>query len=160
MTGPTLYVYFDYQCPHCKQAAGVLRTLVERYPNELRIVYMDLPINSSGISRIIAEGAACADQQNEFWAFHDLAFEHQATLSKESVAQFVSELGLDAGEFERCMKSEFPQERVAVSERQASELGLTSTQTLFLNGRKLHLHDMETELVEAIESLLKRDSDS
>ena len=156
----TLVEFADYQCPHCKQAAGVLRTVAERFPTELRIVFMDLPINPSGISRIIAEGAACADQQGQFWAFHDLAFEHQLTLSKESVAQFVSELDLDVSEFERCMTSEFPQERVAKSERQASELGLTSTPTLFLNGRKLHLHDMNTELVEAIEALLEDGSDA
>ena len=76
------------------------------------------------------------------------------------MAQFVSELDLDVSEFERCMTSEFPQERVAKSERQASELGLTSTPTLFLNGRKLHLHDMNTELVEAIEALLEDGSDA
>ena len=150
----TLVEFADYQCPHCKRAAGVLQTIAERFPTELRIVFMDLPINPSGVSRIIAEGAACADQQDKFWAFHDLAFEHQSTLSQESVTQFVNELDLDVSEFERCMMSGFPQERVALSEHQARELGLTSTPTLFLNGRKLHLHDMKTELIKAIEALL------
>ncbi len=151
----TLIEFADYQCPHCKRAAGVLTTIAKRFPNDLRIVFMDLPINSSGISRTVAEGAACADQQGSFWQFHDLVFERQATLAEGSATQFASELGLDTAAFQRCLSSEFPKQRVAKSESQARALGLSSTPTLFLNGRKLHVHDMEADLVEAIEKALR-----
>ena len=150
----TLIEFADYQCPHCKQAAGVLGTIAKRFPNDLRVVFMDLPINPSGISRAIAEGAACADQQGRFWEFHDLAFERQSALVKGSAVQFANELKLDADAFQRCLNSEFPKQRVAKSEDQARALGLSSTPTLFLNGRKLHVHNMEAELVEAIEKAL------
>ena len=102
----------------------------------------------------LAEGAACADMQGRFWEYHDLAFQRQASLARASVLQFARELKLDMSAFEDCLNSDFPKARVAQGEDQARALGLTSTPTLFLNGRKLHLHDIERELIEAIEKLL------
>ena len=41
-------------------------------------------------------------------------------------------------------------ERLARSEAEASRLGLSGTPTFFLNGRRLHLHDLESGLIEEI----------
>lgn len=146
----TLVEFADYQCPHCKNAAGVLQRLSERFADDLRIVFMDYPINPSGISKTVALGAACAKNQDEFWAYHDLAFERQDQLNAESAGQLAGELGLNIESFQSCMTSNDSLEHVARSISEAERLGLSGTPTFFLNGRRLHLHDFESDLIDEI----------
>ncbi len=146
----TVVEFADYQCPHCKHAAEGMRKLIERFGDDLRFVFMDLPVNPSGISRKVAVGAACADQQDEFWAYHDLAFERQETLSETSPTELAEGVQLDMDAFKSCMDSSFGTDRVASAEAEARKLGLSSTPSIFLNGRKLKVHDFETELGDAI----------
>ena len=150
--------FADYQCPHCKQAASVLAAMVERFPDDVAIVYADFPINRSGISRIVAQGAVCAGEQDKFWDYHDQAFEQQANLDINSPLQIAEMLGLDKESFQKCIISPQPTQHVARGEREALRLGLTSTPTLFMNGRRLHLHDMATELTSEIETALNNKS--
>lgn len=150
----TVVEFADYQCPHCKRASEVLDRIAARYPNDVRVVFADFPINPSGISREVAHGAACADRQGRFWAYHDRAFARQESLDAGAVAALAVAAGLDATAFESCMASPFPAERVAQGEGEARRLGLRATPTLFLNGRRLHLHDLESELARAIDQAL------
>ena len=150
----TIVEFADYQCPHCKDAAESLRAVYEHYPGDVRVVFMDFPINRSGISRVVAEGAACAAEQDSFWPYHDLAFARQNALAKSSPAEFAEALGLDTAAFAACMKTTLPAAQVGKGEQEAARLGLRSTPTLFLNGRRLHLHDLERELPLAIEEAL------
>ena len=151
----TLIEFADYQCPHCKKAAGVLQRLGEQFADDLRIVFMDFPVNPSGISKTIALGAACANQQDKFWAYHDLAFERQDQLSAESAEQLAGELGLNIESFQNCMSSNESIDHVARSISEAERLGLSGTPTFFLNGRRLHLHDFESDLVDEITNELR-----
>jgi len=155
-TDPSVVIveFADYQCPHCKQAASVLAEMAERYPDDVAIVYVDFPINRSGISRIVAQGAVCAGEQDKFWDYHDQAFERQASLDANSPQQIAETLGLDKDSFQKCIISPQPAQHVARGEREALRLGLNSTPTLFLNGRRLHLHDMAAELATEIETAL------
>ena len=150
----TLVEFADYQCPHCKKAAKVLSEMLDRFPDDLEIVYVDFPINRSGISRVIAEGAVCASQQDKFWEYHDHAFADQANLNIDTPTLIAEALALDMGSFETCLTSSLPSEHVHRGENEALRLGLTSTPTLFLNGRRLHLHDFSKELSIEIETVL------
>lgn len=151
----TIVEFADYQCPHCQRAADALKRIAERYPKDVRVVFMDFPVNRSGISRIVAEGAVCADEQGEFWPYHDLAFARQDTLSADSATRIAESLGLDVEAFRACLTSPLPRERVARAEGEARRLGLNATPTLFLNGRRLRLHDLERELSRAVAEALE-----
>ena len=151
----TIVEFADYQCPHCQKAAKVLSEMLDRYPDDLEIVYVDFPINRSGISRIVAEGAVCAKQQGKFWEYHDLAYADQIILNENTPTQIARALKIDMASFETCLMSPSPKEHVRRAEDEALRLGLTGTPTLFLNGRRLHLHDLLTDLPIEIESVLK-----
>ena len=150
----TIVEFADYQCPHCRHAAAVLAEVALRHPETVRVVFMDFPINRSGISRLVAEGAACADQQGAFWPFHDLAFEAQDRLAPETPLLIAKAIELDMEAFRACLESPYPAGRVARSEAEARRLGLNSTPTLFVNGRRQHLHDLASELPALVEAEL------
>lgn len=154
-----LVEFADFQCPHCKKASAALKDVLAKFKNDLKIIYMDFPINASGISRKVAEGAACAGKQDKFWEYHDLAFAKQSELTADSVLSLAETLQLDTSAFNACLASDFPVQHVKKAEAEGIRLGVDSTPTLFLNGRRLHLHNMEEELPAEIEKILA-DSDT
>ena len=147
----TIVEFGDYQCPHCSKAAKVLHRLVENYPDDVQVIYMDFPINRTGISRIVAEGAACALQQEEFWAYHDLAYERQSELNDRSPMAFAKILGLDEVAFAKCITGRGAKAHVARSADEARRLGLTATPSIFVNGRPLRSRHLERDLQRLID---------
>ena len=147
----TIVEFGDYQCPHCSKAARVLHRIVERYPDDVQLIYMDFPINRSGVSRVIAEGAVCAHRQERFWAYHDLAFAQQDGLNHDSPLQLAKALELDEAAFSECMTGRGPKAQVARAEREARRLGLSATPSIFVNGRPLRSRHLERDLHKLID---------
>ncbi|WP_210396773.1 DsbA family protein [Motiliproteus sediminis] len=150
----TIVEFADYQCPHCKASHVSLKPVLEPYLDRVRFVYMDFPINRSGISRTVAEGAVCADAQGRFWAYQDEAFARQESLTHESARQIASELKLDMAAFDQCVADDATAAKVKRSEQQAIAAGVTGTPTFFVNGEKQHLHEAAQELPKIIEQAL------
>lgn len=151
----TIVEFADYQCPHCKNAVPVMRSLLERYGDKLRVVYRDFPINRSGISRKVAEGAVCAGEQGRFWDFHDLAFERQSYLAAITPKDLAEELKLDVAKFEACIGREETRAKVTASFEEGKSFGITGTPAFYVNGRKLNVQsDLEAELAAAIDRAL------
>ncbi len=153
----TLVEFADYQCPHCKDAGPQVKKLLEKYGDQVRLVFRDFPINQSGISKKVAEAAVCADQQSMYWPYHELAFSRQSYLKSVTPAMLADELGLDMKAFNACLKTDKPQAAVAASQTEARELGVTSTPSFFVNGRPLpHGHgDLASQISALIDEELK-----
>lgn len=150
----TIVEFADYQCPHCKEASSVLSKIVDRYDGQVRLVYKDFPISPEGVSRRVAEGAVCAHEQGRFWEYHDLAFAKQKALTSDSAVELAGELSLDADVFAECMSSGRAQQRVSRSRTEANSLGVTSTPTIFVNGRRVVIEDFERDISLAVEKAL------
>jgi len=161
MLAPVEVVEFaDYQCPHCKTASAIMQRLEKRYGDKIRVVFMDFPINRSGISLKVAEGGVCADQQDRFWDYHNGAFEQQASLSAKSPQELASRLGLDLERFSSCLTGTEAVSKVAKSKAEARRLGLDSTPTFFVNGVRLNAESsLEQELSAAINKALEQSGD-
>ena len=58
----TVLVYSDFQCAACAKLALLLKSLVEKYPQDLRIVFRNFPLESihdkAAISAQVAEASA------------------------------------------------------------------------------------------------------
>ena len=151
----TVVEFADYQCPYCKMAISAVDSLLEEYGDRVRVVYRDFPINSSGISEEVALGGVCAAEQGQFWEYHDLAFETQESLDKDSPQEIASEIGLDEQAFADCITSDETQARVEQSKAEAMKLGISGTPTFFVNGRQLQVsQELERDLATAVEKAL------
>lgn len=152
----TLVIFADYQCPHCKQESIELKKLMSKYSDKVKLVYRDFPINKSGISTKVAEGAECAFQQKKFWEYHDMAFELQAGLSKDTPLDFAEVLELDLETFKKCLSDPATAARVEASKGEAVAINVTSTPTVFINGLKVaHSHGTNA-LEDAIKAALAK----
>ena len=145
--------FADYQCPHCQTAAKAVKKVLEKHKKDVKVVFIDLPVNPSGISRKVAEAAACATEQGKYWDFHDMAFEQQSSLSAESPNKIAEALKLNMESFKTCLESGKTKELIATGENEARRLGLTGTPSFFVNGVKLHANGtLEESLIKAIET--------
>jgi protein-disulfide isomerase len=150
----TIVEFADFQCPHCKHASEVVKTVMTKYADRVKLVYLDFPINPSGISRKVAEGAACADEQNKYWEYHAMAFEKQPNLTATSAQDLAKDLKLDAAKFEKCLASPAPKLRIAKSEEEGKRIGVQGTPAFFINGRKMQAGD-EAQFSQEIDAALK-----
>ncbi len=149
-----LVEFADYQCPHCKTASEALGKLRKKYGSKVEFVFIDFPINPSGVSKLVAQGAYCAAQQNKYWEFHELAFAKQAALNKESPLAFAKELKLNEATFQQCYASNAPADFVQKGRDEGERIGISGTPAIYINGRKHASANTYEALVKEIEALL------
>lgn len=148
--------FADYQCPHCRDAHEIMKSLLEKYGDQIKLVYMDFPVNRSGISKAVAEAAACADKQGKFWEYHDLAFAKQKALEQDSPLALARELGLDEKALQTCLDTGEGQAKVARAMAEAKRLGINATPSFFIDGRPLHLFNLEQDLTAGIKEAIAK----
>ena len=144
----TIVEFSDFQCPFCKRLAGTLHQLVDEYPSDVRLVYLQFPLNldcnRAGLKKSMHPGACdasvtsvCASQQGKFWEMHDRLFDRQGDLKRAAFLEHASDLGLDNSAFEACLDDPATLEAVAKQTELAAPLGVSGTPTFFINGRQL-----------------------
>lgn len=132
----TIIEFSDYECPYCKQWQDqVLPLLRQAYPDKVRVVYRDLPIQSLHPDAFpAAEAARCAGDQGKYWQMHDKLFSMEYGLNADAYQKYAGDLGLDMNAFERCLSERKFKDVVQANLDYASNLGVRSTPTFFLNG--------------------------
>ena len=136
--------FSDLECPHCKAAAPILEKLLTDFP-QVRLTFQQFPLPASlhPWAMKAAEYADCAGQQDKqaFWKYVDSIFENQGSIALATADDKLKELanvaGLDATKLSACATSPETEARVGKSLKLGQSLGVNSTPTVFVNGRKL-----------------------
>jgi protein-disulfide isomerase len=134
----TLVEFSDYQCPFCGRVEPTLKRLQSTYGDKIRIVWKDFPLTQIHAQAFKAgEAAHCAGDQGKYWELHDVLFSNQEALQPADLKRHAASLGLNADAFGQCLDSSKYGERVRDGVSQGGELGVNSTPTIFINGRRL-----------------------
>lgn len=149
----TIVEFADYNCPHCKEASGIFEKLYKKYKGKVNFVYGDYSI--IGNSAKIAEAAYCAGKQNKYWQFHHEAFKNQGKMDDKKITEVAKALGIKAKAFATCQKAKATTEFVARSKEEGARIGVTSTPTIFVNGRKVNVAMTEEAIGKELDSALK-----
>jgi predicted DsbA family dithiol-disulfide isomerase len=129
--------FSDFQCSYCAAVSAVLDEVVRNYPDQVRIVFKHFPLPGHPQSTKAAEAALCAGEQNRFWEMQRLLFVEQSSLSSEAFAEVAARGGLDVAEFEVCYESRRHTRDWQADKSEGAALGVSSTPTLFINGRMI-----------------------
>ena len=130
----TIVEFSDFQCPYCRRASPVMKALVEKYPEDVRVVYRHLPLAMHSRARHSAEASACADEQGRFWDYHDVVFENPGALADADLIRYAEELGLDTERFEECYRTGRYASQVRQDEQEAQAVGIRGTPGFIVNG--------------------------
>jgi protein-disulfide isomerase len=131
----------DYQCPWCgtfsrEMAPKLISDYVE--PGLVKYEFRDFAFLGPESIRA-AEAAACAADQNAFWAYHDTLYqnqrgENQNAFSDARLKQIAATLSLDTETFNTCLDSGAKSDAVKQSSADARKQGIDSTPTIFVDG--------------------------
>ena len=134
----TIVEFSDYQCPFCRRwHTEVYEGLFAAYPDQIRLVYRNLPLTSIHPDAFsAAEAALCAGEQNAYWDFHDKLFGGDL-LGNGVYLQYAKDLNLDMTAFEACLNDRKYQAEIQADSDFATNLGVRSTPTFFINGLAL-----------------------
>jgi len=136
--------FVDYASPESGQhARDVLPQLAETYIDQGQLLYVLQPWSEAddNLSAQAAGAAECAGQQGKFWEMHDRLFDKQETWTEAAEPQslfssYAQALGLDTGQFETCLDSEWVKLRVQAGSIVATLYGVPGAPVfLFNNGQ-------------------------
>jgi len=146
----TLVEFADFECPHCRELFESLKAMESRYP-QVRIVYKDFPltqIHPWENTAALAGHCVFVQSPEAFWKVHDSIFENQDLISTENVwdklVEYATQAGLDADTFKACLASPDAQKSVDASHAEGVALGVSSTPTVYVNGRPISGGDPAT----------------
>jgi protein-disulfide isomerase len=132
----TLIEFSDFQCPFCARVMPTLKRVRETYGDRVRIVWKDFPLTAIHPQAFkAAEAGQCAREQGKFWEYHDRLFGNQQALETEFLKKHAADEGLDAAQFNACMDTAKYGDRVQEQMGIGTRLGVSSTPTVFVNGR-------------------------
>lgn len=156
----TIVEWSDFQCPACKAYAPVVNAIALMYPNDVRIVYKHFPLKSIHLrAEIAARAAVAASMQGSFWEMTDKLFAGQETWTKErgteTFEKYAQELGLIADRFKQDLDSDASKSMVNEDYNQGLDLGINSTPTFYVNGKKIQNPDSVDAFKAIIEAELK-----
>lgn len=132
----TIVEFSDYQCPFCERwHQETFKALLDAYPDQIRFVYRDFPLyNLHPEAEPAAIAANCANEQGNFWDYHELLFSGAQDLGKNAYLAYADELGLDTTAFAECINSQRYLDEVTSDYEYALSLGINSTPTFYVNG--------------------------
>jgi protein-disulfide isomerase len=130
-------VFSDFQCPYCKMFYSTLRDAMKNYQNDVFFDFKEFPLSIHPQANDAALAAACAQDQGKFWEYADKLYSSQSDWSNANdIADFktyAQGLGLNAAQFNQCLDGKKDQSRIDASVKEASDLGLSGTPSIFIN---------------------------
>ena len=132
-----LIEFADFQCPYCLAASPTVKRVLDTYGDRIRFVYRNYPLANHPQARPAAEAAQCANEQGQFWPYHDRLFGEPGKLSDADLKQSAATLGLDAAKFNACVDQHKYRAVVDTDAQAGNDAGVTGTPAFFINGRLL-----------------------
>lgn len=130
----TLIEFSDFQCPYCRRVQGVLKRLMTAYHGQLKLVFRDFPLRQiHPEAQKAAEAAQCANDQGQFWPYHDRLFA-ASDMGIADLKRYAVELDLDAEQFNTCLDSAKYSQEVQKDIDDARAVGVNATPSFFVNG--------------------------
>jgi protein-disulfide isomerase len=152
---PVLIVAFDdLECPYCAQMhAELFPALLNRYKDQVRIVYRDFPLSEIhpwAMRAAVDSNCLGALSTTAYWNYVDYVHAHASEISKDRDAEKAKQM-LDKVAMDEATKSKLEQPKLlacmmkqdttkitaSVADAESEALRVNSTPTLFINGEKV-----------------------
>jgi protein-disulfide isomerase/uncharacterized membrane protein len=147
--GPITVVSFsDFMCPFCRDLAMGLKNFLPTAGDQIRVRYKNFPLDGACNVRIgqtihpgsceLALGGVCAEESGRFWEYHDKVFAQRwDRATRDDVLKIGASVGLDGVKLKSCMDSAATRGLLAKDIDEGWRVGVASTPTIFVNGRRL-----------------------
>jgi protein-disulfide isomerase len=141
---PVVDIYEDFQCPICQQFEALngkyITSLVEQKKAAVRFHVLSF-LGQESVRA--ANGAACANDENKFLAYHLSMYANQPTTensgawSTDRILAIADAAGIKGSQFESCVKDMKYEGWVSKVAEAGNKAGVNSTPTVFVNGKEI-----------------------
>ena len=132
----TIVEFSDFQCPFCAAAVVQARMILAKYPNDVRLVFKQFPLDDHSQAFLAAEAAVAAHAQGKFWQMHDKLYANYRSISAANILIWAREMGLDMKRFVDEVDSGKYKQMVLNEVKQGENAGVQGTPSFFFNGRR------------------------
>jgi protein-disulfide isomerase len=160
-TGPAnarvvLVEFSDFQCPYCVKAVEKINAVLKAYPNDVRLIFKQYPLETHPQASISAAAALAAHNQGKFWQMHDILFANRTQLSRQNILAWASRIGLDMKRFSTDLDSDTTKKAVIKDTQDGDKAGVEGTPTVFIDGQRYNGELALDAIKPVIEAELKR----
>jgi protein-disulfide isomerase len=146
--------FVDFQSESCAKVGATLEEVRKAVPKDVQVVFKHFPLPEHKDAALAHEAAVEAARQGKFWEMHDLLLANQQKLSRPDLDGYARQLKLDLPAFTKALDQRTHR---AVVERDVVEgraLGVSSTPTIYLNGRRAAGLPPAPSIVAAVRSVV------
>jgi protein-disulfide isomerase len=130
----TLIEFSDFECPYCSRGNQTAQQVLKAYPNDVKIVFKNLPLPFHNEAEPAAKAALAAGKQGKFWEFHDELFANQQKLGDAFYEETAKKLGLKVDQWKKDLASPEIAAAVKADKDEAERHEVRGTPGFFVNG--------------------------
>jgi protein-disulfide isomerase len=108
--------------------------VLKAYPNDVKIVFKNLPLPFHNEAEPAAKAALAAGKQGKFWEFHDELFANQQKLGDAFYEETAKKLGLKVDQWKKDLASPEIAAAVKADKDEAERHEVRGTPGFFVNG--------------------------
>jgi len=133
----TITLFSDFQCPYCARLEPTLGQVLAAYPQQVRLVFKQFPLNMHKFAQSAALASLAARNQGKFWPLHDQLFANYNQLSDAMIRELVEKTGLNMTRYDKDVADPALQQEVADDIQLGVQAGVRGTPAVFINGMQL-----------------------
>ncbi|HEY3234825.1 MAG TPA: thioredoxin domain-containing protein, partial [Polyangiaceae bacterium] len=136
----TIVEFSDFQCPFCKRVGVTMKQIMDKYKDDVRIVWKDTPLPFHPRAKpaaTLARHVYKAKGNAGFWAVHDDLFESQPKLEDDDLKTIAEKHGGGWSQIQSEITSGKFDDKFNQCAEQASDLNARGTPHFFVNGRRV-----------------------
>lgn len=134
----TVVAFEDLGCSGCATQNTLLKSLLEKHPGQIKIIWKLLPVTTIPFpTRQANDFAFCAHKQNKFQEFKDLAFQNRLTLNEETLREISLSIDLNETTLNTCLNSPEPTEHNQQNELIARSLQIQAVPAFFIDNTQI-----------------------
>lgn len=162
--GVTLTEYGDFECPACSAYYPLVEQVYEKYKGDITFQFRNFPLRQIHQHAMVAHRAAeAADKQGKFWEMYALLYQNHDTWTQQSdptttFRGYAQSLNLDMNKYDSDFKSEAVNALINADLAEGQKLGVNSTPTFFVDGKKIENPRDVNAFYKVIEDAIKAKS--
>lgn len=117
--------------------------MLDKYPNEIKLVYKNFPLQNHKLAVKAAKAALAANAQGKYWDFHDHLYKNYRDLNDLKIQEIAKKLHLDVERLNKDMKDPALQRLIIRDVKNGREIGVSGVPAVFVNGKRLKNRNLQ-----------------
>lgn len=157
----TVVEYSDFFCPYCDRGSRTVHTLLERHPDQIRVVFKHFPLHEGADFLAALFEAVAMQNQEAAWKYKQQVFAESRAVRQEGIdgptlRTILNELGIDVKKALQDAASDEIRARIAADVQEARSFGFRGTPTYLLDGVAVRGAASLEEFEQVLQLVLKK----